>query len=75
MTNAASPDSSSIRLDGLRPLSDVRDVSAYLHLSLSTVRLLIREGRLPVVRVGRRLLLERETVLAFVRAHSSERAS
>jgi excisionase family DNA binding protein len=40
----------------------------YLRLSEPTVNRLIRAGRLPVVRIGRRVLFRQEDLDAFVRA-------
>jgi excisionase family DNA binding protein len=56
------------------PLVSVDEVAAQLGVSPRTVRSLIATGDLKVLRIGRRVLVSRETLLAFVRERE-ERAS
>lgn len=50
-------------------LLSLRDAAAYLSLSYWTLRKLVRSGELPSVRVGRRILVDREDIDAWVTEH------
>lgn len=47
----------------------IRDGGAYLGISQYTVRYLIRTGQLPCYRIGRRIVLDREDLDAFLCEH------
>lgn len=47
-------------------LLDLNEGASALRVSRSTVKRLIGEGRLPVVRIGRRVLLRRDALEAFL---------
>jgi excisionase family DNA binding protein len=49
-------------------LLSLRDTGELLDLGESTVRRLIRQGDLQVVRIGSRVLIEREEIRRFVEA-------
>ena len=49
-------------------LMDIRSGATYLQLGQSTLRRWIADGKLPVVRLGRRVLLRREALDALVDA-------
>ena len=40
-----------------------------LHCSLSTLERLIREGELPVVRMGKKILIRESAIQAWIEAH------
>ncbi len=46
----------------------IEEVSEMLHLKVSTVRRLIREGSLPAYRPGNRLIIRRQDIDAYVLA-------
>jgi excisionase family DNA binding protein len=48
-------------------LLDVETVARELHAGQSTIRRAIREGRLPAVRIGRRVLIRRDALEGFVK--------
>jgi len=50
----------------LEPLLTVDDVAKVLRLSLRTIRRLIAEGKLPVVRIGRAIRIRPQAVEAFL---------
>ncbi len=47
-------------------LLDLREVSSELRVSYSTVRSLVTSGRLPTLRIGRRRLVSRASLEAFI---------
>jgi excisionase family DNA binding protein len=49
-----------------RRLLRLREVAEYLGLSLDTVHRMCRDGRLPYVRIGRRLRVEPEELARWV---------
>jgi excisionase family DNA binding protein len=51
-------------------LLDIPAVRHELRAGDSTIRRWIREGRLPTVRIGRRILIRREALERFVRSAS-----
>lgn len=55
-----------MRLDALPAVLTVREVAAVLRLSIHSVRGLIREGRLSVIRAGRAIRVPRAAVLALL---------
>lgn len=55
-------------------LLDLGQVSEELRVSYSMIRKLIRQGRLPVVKLGRRVLVTRAGLRAFIK-HASRSAS
>jgi excisionase family DNA binding protein len=57
-------------MDADERLIDVPTAAARLGISRHTVRAWIRAGRLPHVRLGRRVLLQVTELDAFVRAHA-----
>jgi excisionase family DNA binding protein len=52
-----------------RRLLRLREVAEYLGLSLDTVHRMCRDGRLPYVRIGRRLRVEPEELARWVARH------
>jgi excisionase family DNA binding protein len=48
------------------PLLDWDECAEQLNISPSTLRRLVRAGKLPVVRIGRRVLFSSPTVEAYV---------
>ena len=52
----------------------IPELSKYLNVSEKTVRELAKGGRLPAVRIGRRVLFDPADVKAFVRALKKEGA-
>ncbi len=55
------------------PLLSMQEAAGELGISRVGVERLIRRGDLPVVRIGRRILIEPETLAAFVRARRHPR--
>ena len=51
------------------PLLSVREASSRLGISVFTLRMWLRQGRLPHIRLGRRVLLRPDDVDAFVLEH------
>jgi len=47
------------------PLVDVPSAAAYLNVSQSTVRRLVKAGELPARRIGTQLRFERDTLLEY----------
>ena len=56
----------SLELDGV--WLDIKEVSRYLHVSRSTLYTWIREGLLPVKRVGRQIRIKREKLDEMIEA-------
>jgi excisionase family DNA binding protein len=52
-----------------RRLLRLREVAEYLGLSLDTVHRMCRDGRLPYVRIGRRIRIEPEELARWVAQH------
>jgi excisionase family DNA binding protein len=52
-----------------RRLLRLREVAEYLGLSLDTVHRMCRDGRLPYVKIGRRLRVEPEELARWVARH------
>lgn len=50
----------------------VQDVAAYLHIARSTAYGLLWTGKLPHIRVGRRVLVLAEDLRRFIEAHRVE---
>jgi excisionase family DNA binding protein len=48
-----------------------QQVCERLQISLPTLERLIRRGELPVVKIGRRVLIRRRTLEAFLRQHEA----
>jgi len=46
-----------------------------LHCSLSTLEKLIRQGELPVVRMGRKILLRESTLQHWIESHEQREVS
>ena len=53
-------------------LLDMKDVSERLRLAESTVRQLVREGKLQAVRIGRRLVVEEAALVQFISTRRTE---
>jgi excisionase family DNA binding protein len=51
------------------PLYTRKEACVRLHCSISTLEKLIRQGELPVVRIGRKILLRESTLQAYIEAH------
>jgi excisionase family DNA binding protein len=49
------------------------EACAYLKISLPTLKRYIRAGMIPVVKLGRRVLLRKETLDHVLRVHESRR--
>jgi excisionase family DNA binding protein len=58
----------------LRPLLTVPEVAALLRLSPRSIRRLIADGRLPVVRLGRAIRIRPQDVEALVASSGRERS-
>lgn len=57
-------------------LMTIDEVAAELRVSVPTVRWLRQEGRFaPAVRVGRRLLWDREAITAWIHEHREQTAT
>jgi excisionase family DNA binding protein len=54
-------------------LLNKREVCEQLRCSPSTLERLIRRGELPVVRIGRRVVLRESTVNAWIKAHEQRK--
>lgn len=52
--------------DDLPALMEVEDVATYLHSAPETVRRMLREGRLVGVRVGRKWLVSKDELRAYI---------
>ncbi len=52
------------------PYLTVKEAAAYSRLATSTIRLYIRKKRLPVHRVGRRVIIRREDLSTFLQAQT-----
>jgi excisionase family DNA binding protein len=50
------------------PLNDCEATAVYLHLSRGLIYQQAREGRLPAVRIGSRLMIKTEPLLAMLRS-------
>jgi excisionase family DNA binding protein len=50
-----------------------QEACAYVGVSLSTLERLIREGALPVVKLGRRVLIRKASLEAWLQAHERVR--
>jgi len=50
----------------VRPLLDVNEAAAMLHISVRYVRALLARGAIPVVRLGRRTLVRRADLEAII---------
>ncbi|MGE3152147.1 MAG: helix-turn-helix domain-containing protein [Nitrospiraceae bacterium] len=54
-------------------LKDIHAVKSELRVGESTIRRWIRDGRLPVVRLGRRVLVRPEDLSAFVETANNKK--
>jgi excisionase family DNA binding protein len=52
-------------------LLTIKEICGLLRCSVPTVKRLLKRGELPVVRVGRRVLVRQEAVDAWIRAHET----
>jgi excisionase family DNA binding protein len=59
----------------LRPLLTVPEVAALLRLSPRSIRRLIDDGRLPIVRLGRAIRIRPQDVEALVASSGQERTT
>lgn len=57
-----------------RPMISIRRAATFLGVAEPTIRKWLRERRLPFHRCGRRIVLRREDLEAFLRANRVERA-
>ena len=59
----------------MKEILRVEDVAAELDLTENAVRQLIRQGRIPAVRIGRRWYCRREALIAMFHAKENARAA
>lgn len=52
-------------------LLTVKEAASMLRLSVSALTALRTEGKLPYVRLGKRVLFKRETLLQFINEHQT----
>lgn len=52
-------------------LLTVKEAASMLRLSVSALTALRAEGKLPYVRLGKRVLFKRETLLQFINEHQT----
>lgn len=50
---------------------NIKEVSEYLHCSISTIRKLIRANQIPYFRIGNRLLFNREQIDNWIFSQTS----
>jgi excisionase family DNA binding protein len=59
----------------MQPLLTTKELCGHLRCSLPTVKRLLKRGELPIVRVGRRVLVRQEAVEAWILAHETPATS
>lgn len=55
----------------LPPVLTVQEAASFLRLGINTTYEAVREGKIPTVRIGRRLLVPRAGLLALLEVKSS----
>jgi excisionase family DNA binding protein len=55
------------------PLYTRKEAIERLHCSMSTLEKLIRQGDLPVVRMGRKILIRESTIQRWIEAHEDRK--